>query len=394
MILGFHYHIPAYKKRGQIYTAGFLGLFLDSIAVHVDELVIFMHTPLPAEMFLMDYLMKGKNIRFVSMGQHNSVPHRLLNSRNLTRMLLPELKKIDLLLIRCPTPLLSALCNVNGIRYAFLIVGDYQKSSRDLQQPFLRKKAIQLWTSFNKWQQDKAIRNSLVFVNNRLSYNELSGKVRKLHEIRTTTLQASDFFFREDTCQKKNIDILFTGRLDLSKGLQEMIQSLSQLRSNNINAFLHFVGWEEKNATEVTILLQKQATALGLTDFVYFHGKKQVGVELNSFYRMADIYIIGSKENEGFPRTIWEAFANCTPVVASAVGSIPLFLRDNIDVVLIKPGSVEEMTNALLRIVNDGNLRRSLIRNAYEVAKINTLVNQASIMMKTINEDVTNQLHE
>lgn len=394
MTLGFHYHIPAYEKDGLIYTAGFLGLFLDSLAVHVDELVFFMHTPEPAEMFLMDYSMKSKNIRFVSMGPHSSVPHRLLNSKSMMKMLLPDLKKTDLLLIRCPTPLLSALSKVKKLRTAFLIVGDYQKSARDSNQPFFRRKAIQLWTSFNKWQQDKAIRNCLVFVNNRLIFNELSGIVKNLHEIRTTTLQASDFFYREDTCQKKVINILYAGRMDLSKGLQEMIQSIKQLRSGNINTFLHFVGWEEKNATEITTLLQKQAAELGLADFVSFHGKKQVGAELNSFYRMADIYIIGSKENEGFPRTIWEAFANCTPVVASSVGSIPLFLRDDIDVVLIKPGSVEGMTNALMRVVNDGNLRRSLIKNAFEVAKTNTLENQASIIMKIINEDVKNQLHE
>lgn len=394
MRIGFHYHIPVYVKDGHIYTAGYLGLFLDSLAVHVQELVLFMHTPLPNEMFRMDYQLRSTNVRLISMGPHNSVPHRLLNSGKIMRKILPDLQSLDLLLIRCPTPLLPTLSRVRKLQKAFLIVGDYQKSAKDLKQPFLRKKAIQLWTSLNKWQQDKAIRNSLVLVNNRLIFNELSGKVKKLHEIKTTTLQKADFFYREDTCQNKCINILYAGRMDLSKGLQEMIGSLSRLRSAGIQVLLHFVGWEDKNGSDVTELLRQQSVELGVSDYVLFHGKKKVGAELNSFYRMADIYVIGSKENEGFPRTIWEAFANGTPVVASAVGSIPLFLRDRIDAVLMKPGSVDEMTRSLKLVIDDSALRKSLIKQAYDVAKLNTLENQASIMMKIIEDDIRITPHE
>ena len=394
MILGFHYHIPACEKNGIMHTSSFLGVFLDSLAQNADELVCFMHTPLPNEDFLMDYAMKSKNIKLVSMGLHTSVPNRLLNAKGTMRKILPLLQRLDILLIRCPTPLLGALSRTRKLKKAFLIVGDYQKSSQDLHQPFLRKKAIQLWAAFNKWQQDRAVKDALVFVNNGLIHQELQGVVRNLHLIKTTTLQKSDFFFREDTCQSKKINLLYTGRLDLSKGLLEMIDSLARIRSKGIDAYLHLVGWEDKNSTIVTTLLQKKAIALGLSNCVIFHGKKQVGEELNSYYRMADIFIIGSKINEGFPRTIWEAFANCVPVIASAVGSIPLFLRHNIDVVLIDRGSVSSMTEGFERVVKDGNLRRSIIKNAYETAQANTLENQTIIMTNIIKDNITKLVHE
>jgi len=386
MKLGFHYHIPAYEKDGLIYTSGFLGVFLDSLAQNVDELLCFMHTPLPSEDFLMDYVLKNKNIQLISMGPHTSVPHRLLTSNRIVRNAIRALNQLDVLLIRCPTPLLSALAGTNNIKKVFLIVGDYQKSSQDLRQPFFRKKGIQLWATFNKWQQYRAVKNSLVFVNNGLIHNELKGVVKNLHLIKTTTLQSSDFFFREDTCQSEKINLLYTGRLDLSKGLQEMIESLAGIRLKGVDARLHLVGWEDKNATAVTELLQKQASLLGVRDYIFFHGKKQVGEELNSFYRMADIFIIGSKVNEGFPRTIWEAFANSVPVIASAVGSIPLFLHNNIDVLLINPGSVDEMTKALLLLLEDGNLRRALLKNAYKVAEEITLEKQTEKMTRIVKE--------
>jgi glycosyltransferase involved in cell wall biosynthesis len=385
MKLGFHYHIPAFSKDGLIYTSGFLGLFLDSISNHVEELVCFMHTPLPSEMFLMDYALKGKNIRLTSMGPHTSVPNRLIHSSGIVRQVLPDLEGLDILLVRSPTPLLPALGKVKKLSKSLLIVGDYNKSAKDLHLPFFRHKAVQVWAAFNKWQQNKIVENALVFVNNGLIYNELVGKIKNLHQIKTTTLQPSDFFFREDTCQSDTINILYTGRLDLSKGLIEMIESLSLLRQSGINAFLHFVGWEEKNATIVLDILKRHSNKLSLANYVVFHGKKKVGAELNSFYRMADIYVIGSKENEGFPRTIWEAFANSTPVVASAVGSIPIFLRDGVDAILIKPSSVGEMTDAIVRLIKDGNLRRSIICLAHEAARENTLEKQARIMINIMD---------
>jgi glycosyltransferase involved in cell wall biosynthesis len=386
MTLGFHYHIPAVEKGGVIFTSGFLGVFLDSLSLHVDELVCFMHTPLESEEFLMDYALKSRNIRLVSMGPHLSVPRRLLNSNRIVTQILPEVRKLDLLLIRCPTPLLPAFAIIRGTKKAYLIVGDYQKSSRDLRQPFLRKAAIRLWAAYNKFQQNRAIKEGLVFVNNGLIYEELKGRVPNLRLVRTTTLRSSDFFHRQDTCQSGMVNLLYTGRLDLSKGLQEIIEALSQMRLKGINMCLHLVGWEEKNSLEVTRLLQSQARSLGISDCVFFHGKKQVGDELNYFYRMADIFIIGSKVNEGFPRTIWEAFANSLPVIASAVGSIPYFLRDNVDVFLIRPARVDDMTSALFRLVHDRSLRMTLIRNAYKIAEENTLEFQAELMTMAIKE--------
>jgi len=389
MKLGFHYHIPAVAKDGEILTSSFLGLFLDSLAEKTDELVCFMHTPLVAEEFMMDYTIQSKNVRLVSMGPHTSVPRRLLKSGSIVKDVKAELNRLDILLIRCPTPLLPALASVE-IKKAFLIVGDYSKSAKDLIQPFFRKKAIQIWAWVNKWQQDRAIQNALVFVNNGLIYNELVDQVGNLHQIKTTTLKPSDFFSREDTCQSDSINILYTGRMDLSKGLLEMIECLNLLRQSGINAFLHFVGWEDKNATIVSDILRQRTSKLKLLEYVVFHGKKKVGTELNSFYRMADIYVIGSKENEGFPRTIWEAMANSCPVVASRIGSIPLFIENDKHAILIEPGSIQSMTNEVLRLLEQPLLRKRLIKNGYEIAQSNTLEKQSHKIITILHEYTRN----
>lgn len=386
MILGFHYHIPAIEKDGVIYTSGFLGVFLDSLASSVDQLICFMHTPLPSEDFMMDYALKSKNIQLASMGPHSPMLRRLLNSNKIVNQISFDLHKLDVLLIRSPTPLLPALSRVNKLKKAFLIVGDYQKSAKDLRQPYFRKKAIQVWATINKWQQDYAIRNSLVLVNNGIIHEELKGVVNNLHLVRTTTLQSADFYFRENTCQLETINLLYTGRFDLSKGLQEMIKALARIRSSGVNACLHLVGWEDRNATTVTTLLRDQVNRLKLNDYVFFHGKKQVGEELNAYYRNADIYLIGSKINEGFPRTIWEAMANSTPVIATTVGSIPFFLQANEEALLIEPGSIESMVEAILNLVRQPDLRKRIIKNAFVLAQSNTLEKQTKKIITLLHE--------
>ncbi len=386
MILGFHYHIPALFKNERIFTAGFLGLFLDSLAQEVDELVCFLHTPLPSEEFIMDYSLQSKNVRLVSLGPHSPVPTRVLTASFIIGKVEKELANLDVLLVRCPTPLLPGFATFKKVKKAYLIVGDYEKSSKDLIQPFFRKIAIQLWAKVNKWQQHRAIRQALVFVNSALIYKELKDIVKNIHMVRTTTLKASDFFIREDTCQNSTINLLYTGRLDLSKGLMEMIVALYQIRQYGIDARLHMVGWEDKNVTIVTDLLFRKAEALQLNDYIFFHGKKAVGDELNAFYRMADIYIMGSKKNEGFPRTIWEAMANSIPVVATSIGSIPLFLQANKEVLLVEPGSAAGIADACLQLVRKSDLRKRLIKNGFAVAQSNTLEKQANKIITLLHE--------
>ncbi len=386
MILGFHYHIPAQERDGKIYTAGFLGVFLDGLAEKVETLICFLHTPLPAEMAIMDYTLTQKNIRFVSLGPHDSVPRRLLRARSTIRNVHEALKGVDVLLLRCPTPLLPTFAKVKNVNKAFLIVGDYEKSARDLDQPFFRKKAIQMWASFNKWRQNQAIKGAVVFVNNGLIYEELKEATPRLFLIRTTTLQNDDFFRRDDTCLNPVVNLLYAGRLDASKGLMEMIDALKVVREHGVDARLHFVGWEEKNATKVTEALRSHAALYGLDQVVAFHGKKTVGAELNSFYRMADIYMIASKVNEGFPRTIWEAFANSVPVIASTVGSIPLFLQNQIHAVLIPPGDHDAIASAILKVTRNPDLRKVLIRNGFAMAQETTVAIQAKKMVDIMKE--------
>lgn len=105
---------------------------------------------------------------------------------------------------------------------------------------------------------------------------------------------------------------------------------------------------------------------------IIFHGRKKVGSELNTIYRIGDIYVIPSY-HEGFPRTIWEAMANSLPVVASNVGAIPDFLTHDKNVIIINPKSANEIFEAIKRVINDNEFRENMIKEGRALAKKNTL---------------------
>ena len=66
--MGFYYHIPAIVKDSRIFTPGYFGRFLDSLAEVCDQLIYFAHMPHLVDLPNMDYSLKAKNLTLVSMG--------------------------------------------------------------------------------------------------------------------------------------------------------------------------------------------------------------------------------------------------------------------------------------------------------------------------------------
>lgn len=112
---------------------------------------------------------------------------------------------------------------------------------------------------------------------------------------------------------------------------------------------------------------------------------------MNQLYRDAQLYVLASTSDfEGFPRTIWEAMANSCPVIATRVGSIPHYLEHERHALLIEPGDVEGIVQAVKRMVEDGELRRRLIRNGYAMAQSNTLDIQTKKLIQILNDHSRN----
>ena len=387
--LGFYYHIPACIRDGHIVMPGYQGCFVDSLATYCEKLTCFLHSPVPQDHFSGDYAIRSANVELVNIGPHASVPHRMLNAHRFVKSLETMKDKLDLLLLRGPSPLLPDFTKAAGnLPVALLLVGDYLAGVDDLPQPKWRKELIRLWSRWNQNRQLNAAKHNLTFVNSHKLYEQLKPFIPKLVETRTTTLSQADFFQREDTCQKPPYHLLYTGRMDRSKGLSEMVSALALLVEQGYNCTLDLVGMVVEGDPILTEIHQ-QAKNLGIAERVIYHGYKPLGPQLNEFYRNADIYLIASQASEGFPRAIWEAMANSLPVIATHVGSIPDFVEGA--AMLVEPNDPEDLALAVITIINDSEQRRNNIRTGLGIAQKNTLEFRSQEMIQHIKESVNLQ---
>ena len=68
-----------------------------------------------------------------------------------------------------------------------------------------------------------------------------------------------------------------------------------------------------------------------------------------------DVFVLPSL-NEGLPMTILETMAASKPVIATRVGAIPKVIKDGHTGLLVDPGDVEGLRNALARLLSDSDL--------------------------------------
>jgi glycosyltransferase involved in cell wall biosynthesis len=390
MRLGFHYHVPAVLINNQIYMPGYFGRFVDSLAKKFEYLVCFLHTPMQCEEKLMDYSLQSTNVILVNIGPHSSIPQRTLHIPSVLRKIRLWRDQLDLMLIRGPSPLLPEVAKAcNPIPTALLLVGDYLAGIEGLPQPGWRKEVIRVWSRLNARRQLDVAKRSLTFVNSHLLYKQLQGKVPNLVETRTTTLTEDDFYEREDTCQTNPVHLLYTGRMDRSKGLQEIVEATAILIEQGCDLVFDLVGMEEKG-DPVLEELKERAKFLGISEKICYHGYQTLGPKLFSFYNKADIYIIASQSSfEGFPRTIWEAMAHSLPVIATRVGSIPDYIEGAAE--LIEPKNVNSIVNAVLKLIHNPSRRRFLIKMGRTIAQENTLERRAQDMKIAIDEYFRNR---
>jgi len=266
------------------------------------------------------------------------------------------------------------------------LVGDYLAGISSLPQPGWRRELIRLWSWLNYLGQLKAAKRSLVVVNSRALYQQYTGKARQLFETRTTTLSADDLFIRDDTCQKKPVHLLYTGRMDPAKGLLDIVRALSLLKREGEEVVLDLVGWAEEGSN-IMARIEETAADEGVKDRIIFHGYKAVGPELFAYYKSTDVYVLASQSNEGFPRTIWEAMAHCVPVVATSVGSIPDFINGAAE--LVEPKDPVKLAAGIRQVIHNKELRKGYIQKGFTLAAQNTLETQVGAMAEEIKDWVT-----
>jgi glycosyltransferase involved in cell wall biosynthesis len=133
--------------------------------------------------------------------------------------------------------------------------------------------------------------------------------------------------------------ILYVGRLDVNKGLREMMAAVSRLASGHPRLQLVVVGeglFEKE--------LRELAGQAGLSGRVRLPGACSSS-EVAQWMTASDVFCLPSY-SEGCPNVLVEALACGRPVVATAVGGIPELVTANCGI-LVPPRDADQLADAL-----------------------------------------------
>lgn len=152
-----------------------------------------------------------------------------------------------------------------------------------------------------------------------------------------------------------HVRILFLGRIGDRKGVPQLQEALHRMR--------HAPGWRATIAGDGAVEAARlKATELGLSDRVAFPG--WVGPdEVAALIASADILVLPSFA-ENLPVSVIEGMAAGLAVVTTPVGAVEDIIVDGETGLLVPPGDVTALADALTRLVDDPQLRARLGRNA------------------------------
>ncbi len=359
-----------------------MGIYVDGLAAKCEHLVLFAHLQaFHAEEH--NYKFTQRNISIVNLGKKNSAYTRLILGFQILFLAESRTPSWQHLIVRAPTPLAPWFRLMAAKeKIHFLIVADEKEGRKNLKGIGIRTSLVKLFLRITDTLLTRSIIGTSSFSNSialQRKYDQLGIKTTK---VTTTTITEQDFHQRTDTCQNTVIKLLYTGRIDVSKGLLDIVEAIGILRSKKIDCHLDIVGWDEQGG-KATNTIKSRLADLQLLDSVTFHGKKSVGAELNKHYQQSDIYLMPS-HHEGFPRAIWEALVQSLPVIATSVGSIPFTLKNEYEALIIPPQKPAALAAAIEKIKSNNKLRKSLMSNGFKVAQNNTIEKQIDILISKL----------
>jgi len=158
--------------------------------------------------------------------------------------------------------------------------------------------------------------------------------------------------------------ILFVGALEENKGIINLIDCYEKIYLKNQNTKLMIIG---KGSLEKS--LKEKAKSLKSKKNIIFFGKVP-HQEINKYYQKANVVVVPSILQETFSLVTAEAMATGCPVVASNRGEVVNLVKNGESGFIVDPINTKKMEYAILRIIDDNKLYRSMSIASIKRAKI------------------------
>ena len=169
----------------------------------------------------------------------------------------------------------------------------------------------------------------------------------------------SEFGVQEGECV-----MLAVGTLERHKGHQVLLEALARLASRGLTVPWRLIIAGGRGGDQHEPLLQSVHEE-GLDDRVHIVTNRN---DVADLLALADIFVMPSLK-EGLPMALLEAMIARKAIVASATSGIPEAINDGRDGLLVTPGDIVSLADALLTLLTDAARRRVLGDSAAERAR-------------------------
>ena len=171
--------------------------------------------------------------------------------------------------------------------------------------------------------------------------------------------------------------LLFVGRIEPLKGIDNLIEAIAILRQQGVFVCLSVIGGDPNtepengddtngNRSEMK-RLQDLRARFGMQDLVAFLGRRSQDT-LPYYYSAAEAVVMPS-HYELFGMVALEAMACGTPVVASQVGGLAYLVQDGQTGYTVPADDPQALAGALERLLNDPETRARMGRQAASFAR-------------------------
>lgn len=143
--------------------------------------------------------------------------------------------------------------------------------------------------------------------------------------------------------------IISHGRLDPRKGLDHVIQAISDLNARFPNVTLFFPGDVSDVDLDYKIRLEALVKERGLMDVVHMPGPV---ANVEEYLQASDMFVMIS-EREGLSNAMLEAMASGLSIIASNIGGLSQLITHETSGLVVQPGDVNALREQLSRYLSD-----------------------------------------
>lgn len=162
--------------------------------------------------------------------------------------------------------------------------------------------------------------------------------------------------------------VLFAGVVSPRKAVYELVQAVAAVRKAVPDVRLRVAG-DTRQFPDYVSRIRRLVAEQGLEDNVQFLGALPEAEVLGEYARAAVLVLPSWQET--LPAVVAQAMAAGVPVVSTAVGGVPDIIRDGETGLLVPRGDVAGLADALVRVLTDAPLARSLAEAARSYAEAN-----------------------